>query len=646
MPALRIQNLTKHYGEKPVFTDISFDVYSGERIGLIGRNGSGKTTLFKAISGLLDYDSGNVLLDDIKRMEVLEQIPSYPPNTTVEQVIRSAFSHLDFMMEKITELEKQMAVSADSETLRKYDKLRLEYQNADGYIQDVNFNKTVNGLSLSHDFLSKDFSTLSGGEKTKVNLARIFLSAPDILLLDEPTNHLDMSSIEWVEEFLQSYKGIVIAISHDRYFLDSISTKIVELERCKIAVYTGNYSEYMEYKEQQLLLQEKLYENEQREAKRLKESAEKLLGWGIQTRRLQRQGFVMQQRAERLQKTEKVQRDRRRIRGAISESTQSGYDALSVTNLSAAYSDKELFSGLSLDIKKGECIALLGDNGTGKSSLFKVLLNEKERFLGNFSGRVKFGSNVNIGILEQIVEFEHPERNLVDTLLYAYNITPQTARDRLAAYDFIGEEVFKTVDKLSGGERSRLKLCLMSFTDINFLLLDEPTNHLDIISREWLEESLGDFDGTMLFISHDRYFINRFADRILVLADGELKSFDGDFEAYKRMRDKSALFTANSAADKAVNKEPKEKKGKSASPFKTIKDLERKIVAIEKELSAKELELAECDERMARNSDNYLELEKIALEQANLSEIIDELYNAWENLQKNREKFEEEHGKL
>ena len=622
MPIISVNNIDKIFGDRIVLSDVGFDLEKGDRVGLIGRNGSGKTTLLRILTGAEYADRGNIHIDSAARVEVLEQIPRANDGDTVEAVVRTAFIHLREMEDGLQSLEAQMTLPHDAAVLQAYDKLRVKYDTAGGYEQDVAFARTVAGLGFTAEFLAREFNGLSGGEKTKVNLARIILSSPEVLLLDEPTNHLDMRSIEWIEDFLSSYKGTVILISHDRYFLDSVATRIIELGGGKTTIYFGNYSEYMEWKEAKARQLERVYEQEQAEITRLETISEKLLGWGIQTERLTRAALSMRKRIGKLRanRTATFVRDNRRIRGGLTGGGRTGFDVLSVLDVAAGYNGTHVFESVNLEMKQGEKIALLGDNGAGKTTFFKLLTGEKRPDVG----RLKFGSNVKVGLMPQTVTFDNPMRSLVDTVLYAHPVTAQMARDRLAAYDFVGEEVFKQVKDLSGGELSRLKLCLLSFEPVNLFLLDEPTNHLDIASREWIEATLEEYEGAMIFISHDRYFISRFADRIWTVGSGRIEEFGGDFEAYRQWQ-----AEVRNAPVKAYDKSPKEK---GISPAKAERIRERAITACERDILANEKELAQIMGEMEVAATDYEALEALTAREVSLRDEIDRLYATLDRL--------------
>ena len=627
MICITATQLQKSFGEHMVLSNVSFELRKGERVGLIGRNGSGKSTLFHLLCGEMEPDSGTLTVAPGLRMEVLEQIPIYPPGTTVEQVMRSGFAPLHRMEEQLADLRAQMEQAATPALLQSYDKLHALYENEGGYEQNVQFARVAMGLRLEEGFLKRPFEALSGGEKTKVNLARIMLANPDILLLDEPTNHLDMASIEWTEEFLFHYRGTVLLISHDRTFLDRTVGRIMELERGVVTDYAGNYSEYMDYKEQLAEQLEHRYEQEQKEIKRLETISTKLLGWGIQTERLSRAALSMQKRIARLREnqTQRLAVNNRRIRASLGYGGRSGFDVLSLKDVAVGYDGRPLLEHVTLDLKKGERVALLGDNGAGKTTLFKLLCGE----LPAMEGRVKWGVNVKVGLMPQTIVFEHPQRTLLDTLLWERpGLTAQMARNRLASYDFVGEEVFKLVADLSGGERARLKHCLLSFDPINLFLLDEPTNHLDIASREWVESVLEEYDGTLLFISHDRYFISRMAQRILTVEHGTVTDFRGGFEEYQAAR--SAAGSA--PAPKAREKETTRQRERTASPLKQERALLRQQAACEKEIAALERALLELQEEMGQKASDYEALSALTQGQAQLQEQLDALYEQWSSL--------------
>ena len=520
MVDIQVKNLTKFFviGEN-LLDNLSFEIQEGERVAILGRNGCGKTTLFNILTGQMDYDSGEVYVNPSKRLGLISQIPRFPEGFTVEDVLRSAYGAILKAKQKMELLECQMTDGASEEQLREYDTLANRFQAGGGYEMDVEVDKICNGLAITAEQRQQEFSSLSGGEKTRVNLARLLLEKTDILLLDEPTNHLDLNSVEWLEQYIKAFKGTVLAISHDRYFIDQIAQRVIEIFDGHAEFYSGNYSFYMDEKQARFDLQMKQYQQEQAKLKQLGYTVERMKGWGINNRTLYRRAMSIQHRMERIEKTKRPQKEKT-MRATFGEKEFSGDVVFKMKNVSKAFGDRVLFSDVNLNVEGGERIALLGDNGTGKSTFIKCLLGEED-----CAGKIQFGPTVKWGYLPQIIHFDHPERSLYDTMLYEKNCTPQAARDRLGAFLFQGEDVFKTVGNLSGGEQSRLRLCMLMDEKINLLILDEPTNHLDIASREWVEAAIEEFEGVLLFVSHDRYFIEKFAERIWLLEDGTIRDF-------------------------------------------------------------------------------------------------------------------------
>ena len=456
---------------------LTFDIQEGERVAILGRNGCGKTTLFKILTGEMDYDEGQVYVNPHKKLGLISQIPRFPEGYTVRDVLRSAYGPLLRVKRRMEQLEHQMA-SGEQELLQEYDTLSNRFLTQGGYDMDVETDKICNGLGISAAQRDQLFDSLSGGEKTRVNLARLLLEKTDILLLDEPTNHLDLRSVEWLEEYIRTFKGTVVAISHDRFFLDRVAQRIIEIENGKAEFYSGNYSFYMDEKQARFDLQMKQYQQEQAKLNQLGFTLERMKGWGINNRTLYRRAMSIQHRMERIRRTEKP-KTQKTMHAGFGEKEFSGDVVFVTRNMEKSFGERTLFSDVQLRVEGGERIALLGDNGTGKTTFLHCLLG-----IEPCQGKVQFGPTVKWGYLPQIIHFDHPERTLYDTMLYEKNCSPQTARDRLGAFLFQGEDVFKTVGTLSGGEQSRLRLCMLMDEKINLLILDEPTNHLDIASRE------------------------------------------------------------------------------------------------------------------------------------------------------------------
>ena len=476
-----------------VLDGLTFQIDQGERVGLLGKNGAGKTTLFKILTGELDYDEGQVALGQGRRVGLISQIPVYPPGHTVEDVLRSAFGRLTKLAEEMETLTARMAAGeTDPALLRRYGALSERFEVFGGYDTDVAVNKIANGLSISPEMRSQLFDSLSGGEKTRVNLGRLILEDTDILLLDEPTNHLDLHATEWLEEYIRGFRGTVVAISHDRYFLDRVVTRVIEIQEGKAEFYSGNYSFYAVEKERRYQERMKQYQKEQAKIQQLEKAAEQLRLWAFMGMdKTYRRAVNIERRIERMRTTAKPTKAKK-MDARFTAAEFHGDEVLGIRGLAKAYGDKRLFEGITLKVEGGERIALIGDNGTGKSTLIKMIVGE----LYPDGGRIRTGPQVKLAYLPQIIHFDHPDWNLVENMMAAKRgLSAQSARNRLAAYEFQGEDVFKPVSVLSGGEQSRLRLCMLMDGEINFLILDEPTNHLDIASREWIEEAVEAYDG-------------------------------------------------------------------------------------------------------------------------------------------------------
>ncbi len=619
MVDISVNNLTKFFviGEN-LLQGLSFEIQEGECVAILGRNGCGKTTLFRILTKEIDFDEGEVYVNPNKRLGLISQIPIFPEGYNVEDVLRSAYADLHRIQKRMRSLEDIMQTGASEAQLREYDALCNQFQAGGGYEMDVEVDKICNGLGISQEQRGQEFSSLSGGEKTRVNLARLLLEKTDILLLDEPTNHLDLNSVEWLEQYIKAFKGTVLAISHDRYFIDQVADRVIEIVDGHAEFYSGNYSFYMDEKQARFDLQMKQYEQEQAKLKQLGFTMERMKGWGINNRALYRRAMSIQHRMERIQKTEKPKTEKT-MRASFGEKEFSGDVVFKMKNVSKAFGDKVLFSDVNLNVEAGERIALLGDNGTGKSTFIKCLLGEED-----CAGKIQFGPTVKWGYLPQIIHFDHPERSLYDTMLYEKNCTPQVARDRLGAFMFQGEDVFKTVGNLSGGEQSRLRLCMLMDEKINLLILDEPTNHLDIASREWVEAAIEEFEGVLLFVSHDRYFIEKFAERIWLLEGGAIRDFRCGYQKYRSILEHEAV------AKQAVKQPPKEKKEK---PRGGTKDSEKLVRRLEREIEKQEAAISQLDHQIENAAADYQELSRLLGEKETAETQLMELMEQWEQAQ-------------
>lgn len=614
-----------------VLDGLTFQIDQGERVGLLGRNGAGKTTLFKILTGELDYDEGQVTVAQGRRVGLISQIPVYPAGYTVEDVLRSAFARLHALAEEMESLAARMAAGeSDERILKRYGALSEKFEVFGGYDTDVAVNKIARGLSISDEMRRQLFDSLSGGEKTRVNLGRLILEDTDILLLDEPTNHLDLHATEWLEEYVRSFRGTVVTISHDRYFLDRIVTRVIEIQDGKAEFYSGNYSFYAVEKERRFQERMKQYEKEQAKIQQLEKAAEQLRVWAFQGMdKTYRRAISMEKRIERMRTTSKPTKARK-MDARFSSAEFHGDEVLGLRSLSKSYGGKHLFDGISLKVEGGERIALIGDNGTGKSTLIKMIVGE----LYPDDGRIRLGPQVRMAYLPQIIHFDHPDWNLVENMMAAKKgLSAQSARNRLAAYDFRGEDVLKPVSVLSGGEQSRLRLCMLMDDEINFLILDEPTNHLDIDSREWIEEAVEAYDGTLLFVSHDRYFINRFATRIWELSDQTITDYPMGFAQYRQMK-------AQEEAEKQEAPKPVKEKHVTERPARGNKAQQaarRQLTICEREIAKAEEAIAELDVQMEVAACDYEKLNELVKQKETAQAELDALYERWEQLSEEAE---------
>ncbi|HJB13117.1 MAG TPA: ABC-F family ATP-binding cassette domain-containing protein [Candidatus Oscillibacter excrementigallinarum] len=634
MIEIQVNDLVKSFEVgKNVLDGLTFQVDQGERVGLLGRNGAGKTTLFKILTGELDYDEGTVVVGQGRRVGLISQIPVYPAGYTVEDVLRSAFARLQSLAEEMRALEARMAAGeSDPAILKRYGTLSERFEAFGGYDTDVAVNKIANGLSIPDSQRQQLFDSLSGGEKTRVNLGRLILEDTDILLLDEPTNHLDLHATEWLEEYIRGFRGTVVTISHDRYFLDRTVTRVIEIQDGRAEFYSGNYSFYAVEKERRYQERMKQYEKEQAKIAQLEKAAEQLRVWAFMGMdKTYRRAISMEKRIERMRTTSKPTKARK-MDARFSSAEFHGDEVLGIRNVSKSYGDKKLFENISLRVEGGERIALIGDNGTGKSTLIKMIVGE----LYPDDGRIKTGPQVKEAYLPQIVRFDHPDWNLVENMMAAKKgLSAQSARNRLAAYDFRGEDVFKPVSVLSGGEQSRLRLCMLMDDEINFLILDEPTNHLDIDSREWIEEAVEAYDGTLLFVSHDRYFINRFATRIWELADGTITDYPCGFAQYRQMK-------AQEAAEKAAAPKPEKEREKPAVERpqrgnKAQQAARRQLTICERDIAKAEEHIAALEADMEAAACDYEKLNELVGQKDAAQAELDALYERWEQLSEEAE---------
>jgi ATPase subunit of ABC transporter with duplicated ATPase domains len=591
-----LNNISKSFAGTMIFEDVSMEIQANDRIGLVGRNGSGKTTLFQLISSLEAPDKGAIHIKKGAKIGYLAQIPSYPEGTSGEDVLRSAFQETVDLQHKLRALEEQMTVVAEDSKLNKimleYGVLQERFGFMGGYEMDASIQRIANGLKITH-LLSQPFSSLSGGEQTKICLGFILLQNPDLLLLDEPTNHLDIFSVEWLEHYLKEYDGTVVAISHDRYFLDEVATKIIDLEDGEIHTYHTNYSGFLKEKEERLLLEFSAYQEQQKKIKKMKEAIKRLKEWANQSNppnaAMHRRAKSMEKALNRMEKIKRPILERKAMGLQFDATDRTGKDAVIMEKVSKAFGTKSLFQEIDLAVYFRERAAIVGQNGTGKSTLLKILLGK----LDADSGLIKLGSNAKVGYLSQHIHASNPNQTLIEAFREDISITLEHARHVLAKFLFYGPSVFKKVENLSGGEKMRLRLAQLMHQDINLLILDEPTNHLDIDSREVLEEALEDFNGTILAVSHDRYFLNKYFEKTCWLEDGRLVSYEGNYQYARGKREelerKKIVKNIPQLVGIQNKKEHSPPNGNNIKSFeeleRNLEDLETKIVGVEAQMS-------------------------------------------------------------
>ena len=602
-----------------ILDGLSFSIDSGEHVGILGPNGCGKTTLFRILTGEIGFDEGSVSVAPSKRMGLISQIPSYPEGCTVEDVLKGAQKRLYAISSRLDELSTEMEQDVSRKLIDEYDRLLDDFRRLGGYEMDNERSRVANGLDIPEPMRAQLFDTLSGGEKTRVNLARLILEDTDILLLDEPTNHLDMHATEWLEEYLSHFSGTVLTVSHDRYFLDRVVKRCIEIVDGKAEFYSGNYSFFVAERQRRFDEKLKQYEKDQAKIEQLTRAAEQMHLWAFMGNdKLHKRAFSMEKRIERLSASEKP-KEARKLEVRFRQKEFSGDEVAVAENISKSFGGRCLFSGLSFTVTGDERIAVIGDNGTGKTTLMKILNNEEQPD----TGWVRLGPSVRRAYLPQIVRFDDMSRSLYDTMLYECKAQPQQARDRLAAFGFWGEDVFLPAGALSGGERSRLKLCMLMGSEINLLMLDEPTNHLDIASREWIENALSDYTETLLFVSHDRFFIDRFATRIWDFRDGKVIDFRGTYSEYCEWRDRQEIFVRNAVRQQKKEAPPKREPRRGN---------DRAIEKTEREIEKAESHLALLEKDAEEFASDYQKLMQIEEAKTALQQELDALYEKWEEL--------------
>ncbi|MEC0019877.1 ABC-F type ribosomal protection protein [Bacillus anthracis] len=624
MTICSVNNVTKSFGGNIIFENISLEIKNGERVGLVGRNGSGKTTIFQLLTGMESLDAGAIHMKKGTRIGHVAQIPKFDESMTVYEVLSSAFKTEKELEREMRTLEKHMAEEQEPSVLQKlmerYGVIQEKFAFLGGYEIEANIMKVANGLQVIELF-PRPFLELSGGEQTKVSLAYMLLQKPDLLLLDEPTNHLDLFAVEWLEQFLKEYNGTVMVISHDRYFLDEVVTKIFDLEDGEIHVYHTNYSRFVEEKEERLLQEFQAYQEQQKKIKKMKEAIKRLREWANQANPpnegLHKRARSMERALERMQKLKKPILERKQMGLQFEGQDRSGKDVVVIKEVSKGFADHPLFNEVNLHVRFQERAAIVGRNGTGKTTLLKLLLEEIEPD----AGEIRIGSSVKIGYLSQ-----HAYGNMKSDVLEAFReyvaVTEGEARHILAKFLFYGPAVFKKVTQLSGGEKMRLRLAQLMYQDINFLILDEPTNHLDIESREVLEEALEQYNGTILAVSHDRYFLNKLFEKTYWIDERKLFEFAGNY-AWARQKWEERLET------QVIKQQRQGRKSIETAPVK--KKEARNIEEIETELMHVEEDIYTLECTMEHVVDIKM-LEQLYEEKTKKELLRAELYNELENI--------------
>ena len=559
MIEIALNEVTKDFGFKKVLKKISLEVKSGERVALVGRNGAGKTTIFDIISGKEECDEGIRAIRSGAKIGYLEQIPSIEnENLSVKEVIYSGQKELLELEKEMEQIARKMEQPNSEEELeqlmKQYGRLQEEFVNKGGYELEEKFSKICSGCKISEELLNRQYRLLSGGEKTRINLARILYSNPDILLLDEPTNHLDIQSIEWLEDFLRNYKGTVLINSHDRYFLDQVAEKIVLIEGGEAEVFNGNYSYYLEENEKRIMAEFENYEDQQKKIKAMKDAIKRLQEFGRLATPGGEQFFKraasIQKRLDKMELLEKPD-EKKKIKLSFDVKSRSGKEVIKTEDLGVILGDNIILSSINLCVVYGEKICIVGNNGSGKSTLIKTIMGEIEPASGN----IKVGDSVTIGYIPQEIRFDNDSTTILDEFKKIFAGDETRARAILSKFMFNADNVFKRVGNLSGGEKVRLQLCCLMQQNTNCIIMDEPTNHIDIETREILEDALQEYKGTLISVTHDRFFANKLADRIIEIDEGEARSYLGDYENYRIKKGKKEQ---NDTRLNNKNKSPKE----------------------------------------------------------------------------------------
>ena len=633
---LSCQNISKSYGTDEILKKVSFHIEANEKAAIVGINGAGKSTLLKIIMQEISPDEGEVIVAKDKTVGYLAQYQDTTSHQTIyEEVLeaKAALIETENRLRLMEEKMNQLTGEALEKHLNDYHKLSHEFELAGGYAYRSEVVGVLKGLGFTEEDFSKKMEELSGGQKTRVSLGKLLVTKPDVLLLDEPTNHLDMESIRWLEGFLMNYKGAVIIVAHDRYFLDRVVTKVIEIFQHKANVFQGNYTAYAAKKAALREAMLKQYYNQQREIKHQEEVITKLKSFNRE--KSIKRAESREKMLEKVERLEKPTEENTDIKIVLEPNVVSGNDVLTVEGLAKAYPPLSLFDGIDFEIKRGERVALIGNNGTGKTTILKII----NGLIDADAGTVKLGSNVHIGYYDQEHQLLHAEKTIFEEISDDYPTLTQTQiRNVLAAFLFTEDDVFKRISDLSGGERGRVSLAKLMLSDANFLILDEPTNHLDITSKEILENALRQYTGTVFYVSHDRYFINQTATRILELTGEKVINYIGNYDYYLEKREELAKVYLSEepkkektdSAKAEVKMDWQEQKAKQAQ----IRKIENALKKAEEEIECLETRVAEIDEECAlpENATNSAKLGELVKEQEECNKRLEELYEEWENL--------------
>lgn len=633
---LACHGISKAFGEEVIVNDGSFHIEDHEKAALVGPNGAGKSTILKMIVGELPLDNGNVILTKGKTLGYLAQHQEMESDNSIYEEVKTAKAAIIETERKLRQIEMEMKhLSGDvlESRMDTYNRLMASFERENGYAYESEITGVLKGLGFTEDDFKKKVDTLSGGQKTRVSLGKMLLTKPDILLLDEPTNHLDLNSISWLETYLLNYPGAVLIVSHDRYFLNRVVTKVVEIENSKVMTYLGNYSDFAEKKKMIRDAQLKEYLNQQQEIKHQEAVIEKLRSFNRE--KSIKRAESREKMLEKMKPVEKPIEANTEIHLKLEPSKVSGNDVLSVENLSKSFPPQTLFTDVSFELKRGEHVAVIGDNGTGKTTLLKIL----NRVVTADSGSFKLGSNVEIGYYDQEHHVLHMEKSIFDEISDDYpNLTNTEIRNMLAAFLFTGDDVFKRIGDLSGGERGRVSLAKLMLSNANFLILDEPTNHLDITSKEILEKALNDYTGTVLYVSHDRYFINQTATRILDLVNHTFVNYIGNYDYYLEKKEEltAAYSTAVTTASTTVSEVSESKLSWQEQKEALAKERKRQndLKKTEERISKLEERTMEIDELLTQEEiyTNSVKCQELAHEKADINEELEALYEKWESL--------------